>query len=201
MGFDMGSNKSAEDKPGSVLELEQGSASYDAKVPQGEVVIGTISGLSEKGYPLVNFSISGRTIVSVEATTTLSFTTREIGRQAALLFIESKIDKPVVIGLIHSPLDMLLESYQETGIDLEVARDGDKHDNAREETDEPPHAFEDITIDGKKVHIEAQEEIVFKCGESSITMTRAGKITIRGKYILNRSSGVNRILGGSVQVN
>lgn len=197
----MGSNESADDKPDSVFDFEQGSVDRDTRVPKGEVVIGTISGLSEKGYPVVSFSILGRTIVSVEATTTLSLTTREIGRQAALLFIESKIDKPVVVGLIHSPLDMLLESYQETGIDLEVAREVEKDDNARDDTDEPLHAFDDVTIDGKKVHIEAQEEIVFKCGESSITMTRAGKITIRGKYILNRSSGVNRILGGSVQVN
>lgn len=197
----MGSNEKSEDKPESVFAFEQDSTDYDASLPKGEVVIGTITGLSDKGYPLLSFSISGQTIVSMEATTTLTITMREIGRQAALLFIESKINKPVVIGLIHSSLDMLLESYQETGIDLEVARDVDQHDDERDDADEPLHAFEDITIDGKKVHIEAQEEIVFKCGESSITMTRAGKITIRGKYILNRSSGVNRILGGSVQVN
>lgn len=196
----MGSNESAEDKPESVFEYRQNSSGPDANVPKGEVVVGTITGLSEKGYPLVSFSILGQAMVAVEATTTLSLTAREIGRQAALLFIESDVHRPLVIGLIHSPLDMLLESYRDTGIDLEVARNDDK-DNARNDIDEPLHAFEDITIDGKKVHIEARDEIVFKCGESSITMTRAGKITIRGKYILNRSSGVNRILGGSVQVN
>ena len=196
----MDSKESVEDKPESVFEYEQRSASHDAKVPKGEVVIGTITGLDEKGYPLVNFSILGQIMGSIEATTTLSLTTREIGRQVALLFIESDIRRPVVIGLIHSQLDMLLESYQDAGINLEVARDDDKADSPND-AEEPLHAFEDITIDGKKVHIEAQEEIVFRCGDSSITMTRAGKITIRGKYILNRSSGVNRILGGSVQVN
>lgn len=196
----MGSKENAEDKPESLFEYEQGSSDHDAKVPKGEVVIGSLTGLSERGYPLVSFSILGQTIGSVEATTTLSLTAREIGRQAALLFIESDINKPVVIGLIHSPLDMLLESYRDTGIDLEVARETD-NDDVLNDAEEPLHAFEDVTIDGKKVHIEAQEEIVFKCGDSSITMTRAGKITIRGKYILNRSSGVNRILGGSVQVN
>ncbi|MEP7119602.1 MAG: hypothetical protein ABJE95_01785, partial [Byssovorax sp.] len=36
---------------------------------------------------------------------------------------------------------------------------------------------------------------------SSITLTRAGKILIRGAYVLTRSSGVNRIQGGSVQIN
>ena len=33
------------------------------------------------------------------------------------------------------------------------------------------------------------------------TLTRAGKILIRGAYLLARSSGVNRIQGGSVQIN
>lgn len=56
-------------------------------------------------------------------------------------------------------------------------------------------------VDGKKVVIEAKDEIVLKCGDASITLTKAGKIMIRGKYLLNRSTGVNRILGGSVQVN
>ena len=49
--------------------------------------------------------------------------------------------------------------------------------------------------------LEGREEVVIKCGEASITLTKAGKILIRGNYLLNRASGVNRIQGGSVQVN
>ncbi len=56
-------------------------------------------------------------------------------------------------------------------------------------------------VDGEQVVIEGQKEIVLKCGKSSITLTRAGKVLIRGAYVLSRSSGVNRIKGGSVQVN
>ena len=47
----------------------------------------------------------------------------------------------------------------------------------------------------------AEREIVLKCGKASITLTRAGKVIIRGAYVLSRSSGVNRIVGGSVQIN
>ena len=47
----------------------------------------------------------------------------------------------------------------------------------------------------------AESEIVLRCGEASITLTRAGKVLIRGTYLLSRSSGVNRIKGGSVQIN
>lgn len=51
------------------------------------------------------------------------------------------------------------------------------------------------------LRFEADQEIVFKCGKSSITLTRAGKVLIRGAYLLSRSSGANRIKGGSVHLN
>lgn len=47
----------------------------------------------------------------------------------------------------------------------------------------------------------ANQQITIRCGESSITLTAAGKIILRGKYIVSRSSGVQRIKGGSVQIN
>lgn len=59
----------------------------------------------------------------------------------------------------------------------------------------------EATTDGRRVEFKAEEEIVFRCGESSITLTRAGKIIIRGTYVITRSSGVNRIQGGSVEIN
>ncbi|WP_425394850.1 DUF6484 domain-containing protein [Chondromyces crocatus] len=56
-------------------------------------------------------------------------------------------------------------------------------------------------VDTERVELAAEKEIVLRCGKSSITLTRAGKIIIRGAYVLTRSSGVNRIQGGSVQIN
>ncbi|WP_437312342.1 DUF6484 domain-containing protein [Sorangium sp. So ce388] len=55
--------------------------------------------------------------------------------------------------------------------------------------------------DGDRLELTADKEIVLRCGKASITLTRAGKILIRGEYLLVRSSGVNRIQGGSVQIN
>ena len=49
--------------------------------------------------------------------------------------------------------------------------------------------------------IDAAREIVLRCGESSITLTRAGKIILKGKYVSSHSAGVNRIKGGSIQIN
>jgi len=59
----------------------------------------------------------------------------------------------------------------------------------------------DLSLDRKRLLFTAEEEIVLRCGKASITLTRAGKVLIRGAYVLNRSSGVNRIKGGSVQIN
>lgn len=58
-----------------------------------------------------------------------------------------------------------------------------------------------VRVDGRQLVIEGQDEVVLKCGEASITLSKNGKIALRGKYLLSRASGVNRILGASVQVN
>jgi hypothetical protein len=56
-------------------------------------------------------------------------------------------------------------------------------------------------IDGERVVLTAEREIVLKCGEASLTLTAAGKVLIRGTYILTRSSGANRIKGAAVEIN
>ena len=55
--------------------------------------------------------------------------------------------------------------------------------------------------DGERIVVSAREHLVLRCGKASITLTRAGKVLIEGAYVLSRSSGVNRIKGGSVQLN
>ena len=49
--------------------------------------------------------------------------------------------------------------------------------------------------------LSAEREVTIRCGKASITLTREGKIILRGTYISSRSSGVNRIKGGSVHLN
>ncbi|HBO0861542.1 DUF6484 domain-containing protein [Pseudomonas aeruginosa] len=56
-------------------------------------------------------------------------------------------------------------------------------------------------LDGERLEFSAEREIVLRCGKASITLTRAGKVIIRGAYLSSRSTGVNRIKGGSVQIN
>ncbi len=49
--------------------------------------------------------------------------------------------------------------------------------------------------------VSAKERLVLRCGKASITLTAAGKILVEGSYVSTRASGVNRIWGGSVEIN
>lgn len=63
---------------------------------------------------------------------------------------------------------------------------------------EPPI---EALVDGKRVVIDAADEIVLRCGKASITLRRNGRVVIRGTYVETRAEGVNRVKGGSVQIN
>ena len=58
-----------------------------------------------------------------------------------------------------------------------------------------------VDRDGERLELTADREIVLRCGDASITLTRAGKVLIRGAYISSQSRGVNRIKGGAVHIN
>jgi hypothetical protein len=56
-------------------------------------------------------------------------------------------------------------------------------------------------LDGRRVVLEAFDELELRCGKASIVLRRNGRIVVRGAYVETRSSGVNRIRGGSVRIN
>ena len=58
-----------------------------------------------------------------------------------------------------------------------------------------------IESDGDRFVVNAEREIELRCGEASITLTRAGKVLIKGEYILTRAKGLNRIKGAAVSIN
>ncbi len=107
-----------------------------------------------------------------------------VGRRVALMFENGDIARPIVIGPIEEPDDIESDSQ-------EVTLAGDAV-GAQPLT---------VQADDDELVISANRRVTIRCGESSITLTKAGKIIIRGKYILSRSSGVNRIKGGAVQIN
>jgi hypothetical protein len=58
-----------------------------------------------------------------------------------------------------------------------------------------------MKVDGERVVIRAEREIELRCGDASIVLTQAGKVLIRGNFVLTRSRGANKIKGAFVDIN
>jgi len=66
--------------------------------------------------------------------------------------------------------------------------------------DRAPQIIE-ANVDGKRVRLVAQDEVVLECGSASITLRRNGRVIIKGTYVETHSDGTNRIKGGQVRIN
>lgn len=55
--------------------------------------------------------------------------------------------------------------------------------------------------DGSSAILEAKEEVLLRCGESSLSMRKDGKIVLKGRTIVSRASRANKIRGASVAIN
>ena len=53
----------------------------------------------------------------------------------------------------------------------------------------------------ERIQLAAGREVVLRTGKASITLHADGTVTLSGEYVISRAKGVNRIKGGSVQIN
>jgi hypothetical protein len=53
----------------------------------------------------------------------------------------------------------------------------------------------------RRLVFDAEEEVVLKCGRSSVLLRRDGKIVIKGGNIVSRASGTNKVQGSVVHLN
>lgn len=98
-----------------------------------------------------------------------------VGREVALMFEAGDPARPLVMGVVESfsaPLPAV-----------------------------PTEAVTEAFVDGERVVLEAERELVLRCGKASITLTRAGKVLIRGAYVSSHATGTQRIRGGTVEIN
>lgn len=184
-------NSKASDAAGNVMKTRRdtSSGSSENKIyPVTGVVIGILTGIDDLGHPLVAYA-GNQTDLPVAARSVAAVDPDSIGREVALLFESGDLSRPIVVGVVQGDtLSALTKSFKPANTETLVDTD---------------HAVDtaEIVIDGQRIQLQAQQEIMLRCGKSSITMTRAGKVIIRGAYVSTRSSGVNRIKGGSVQIN
>ena len=164
--------------PVAAIQIEKNLAPIDG------LRVGRIVRINESGLVLVDFA--GNSLGPIVARTTTSSNAKNLckgnpaGREVLLAFENNDPKHPIIVDTMYSLIEEIAEPAATV---LEAG--------------EP----QDVTIDGKRISFEAENEIVLKCGKASITLTKAGKILIKGEYVLSHSSGENRIRGGSISIN
>jgi hypothetical protein len=138
------------------------------------VRVGTLVGLTDDGCtPLVIYP--GQVgCAAVTARATLDLHGAHVGRSVVLMFEDGDPRLPIIIGCLA----------QQEGAAMEARS-----------------AQVEVDTDGERLLVTAKDQLVLRCGKATITLTKAGKVLIQGTYVSSRSSGVNRIKGGSVQLN
>lgn len=153
--------------------------------PLEGLLVGKVVGAEAKGILLVEFAGSGAGGVPARLTSSASRALRgfPVGREVLLGFQENDAACPIIIDALRShPAD----AGQDPG-----SCDGGVCVGEVEE----------VHVDRKRLIFEAAEEVVIRCGEACITLTSAGKVVIKGKYLLSRASETNSIKGSSVRIN
>lgn len=140
--------------------------------------VGRLVGWKEDAGPTVDYPgnqrgpLVARTAVALDPQSARAAAAR--GRDVLLTFDSGSSERPIIVALLEP------ESVQSRL---------------------PASPGYEAVVDGRRVVLDAQDEIVLRCGESSITLRRNGRVVISGAYVETCSRGVNRIKGGSVQVN
>ena len=146
--------------------------------------VGRLLGWSETDGPIVDHSSNPHGPIAARSTVPLDAkTVREAAcsnQEVLLVFEAERSDKPIIVGLIQS---------RDSQVELKKT-DADSGSTELE-----------ALVDGKRICLQAEDEIMLRCGDASITMRRDGRIVVRGAYVETRSKGVNRIKGGVVRIN
>lgn len=146
--------------------------------------IGEIVGIDHEGRVMVEYPAypHGRVLAQLTSTVRdrIIHQKPRILMKVLLVFENGRPECPIIIDTLHA-------TSAETS-DFQVLDVGVKHS-------------QEVTVDGKRVSFNAFEEIVLRCGKASITLTSEGRVIIRGTHVVSRSTGSNKIKGGSVQIN
>ncbi len=143
------------------------------------VSVQTLAGLGAGGLVQLDGPGAAQT-----ARTVVRLTRAMVGRQ---VLVVHEAGGPIVTGVIQDGSDAPADAFDPADSTEPQAR-----------SDAPPFELE---VDGERVVVDARRQLVLRCGQASITLTREGKILLRGTYISSRASGVHRISGGSVELN
>lgn len=111
----------------------------------------------------------------VAARTTVPLQRAHIGATVVVVFEDGQVRRPIVLGVIADTTRAAATAITSPAVSVQQ--------------------------DDQRLVLSAEREIVLRCGSASVTLTRAGKVLIKGTYVLSRSSGYNRIKGAAVDIN
>lgn len=174
------------------------STTASSRKPVHGILIGRLDELSDGGQALVTYP-DNLAVLPIAARSTVQLTPDAVGKEVALLFENGDISCPIVVGVLQNSAEASVASDNERTTTVHPADEADDSITIDDHCMTPSDS--ELIVDGRRIDLQAREQIVLRCGKSSITMTRAGKVIIRGTYVSSKSSGANRIKGGSVQIN
>jgi hypothetical protein len=149
--------------------------STEAVMAAASAVTARLHSFSLDEQPLL-VSIPGLPHEIVPARSTVPLLRQHTGATVVVLFEGADVRRPIVIGVLQDPRSTLQPAPV-------------------------PTPLVSAQVDDQRIVLTAEREIVMRCGEASITLTRAGKVLIKGKYVLSGSSGYNKIKGAVVDIN
>jgi hypothetical protein len=136
-----------------------------------ETALARLAAVGPDGDPWI--ALSGTKAKAQPARTTVALGPAQVGREVLVCFA-GKENTPVVVGLVVEPGDQ------------PSAADGPSVD---------------LTIDRRRIVLDARQEVVLRCGKASIRLTADGKVEVQGADVVSSARRTNRIRGGAVKIN
>lgn len=151
--------------------------------PPSETRVGWLIQVLSSGQALVDFDgnergpLEARSATVVRADQGASLVE---GTPLLLWFEDEASTRPVILGVLHdhlvAPADTIVAKLPESG-------------------------SPNVLIDGKTLKLEGHDEVAIRCGKSSITLRKDGKVLIKGVSLVSHATSTNKIKGASVAIN
>ncbi len=148
--------------------------------PASGVRVGVITDITPEGRARVDYPGNPLGPTEARAVITLPAASGYEGTPVLLFFEDGNAALPIIVGIVRDTV-LAPAAPQQATLLAEVPRK--------------------VVCDGKRVVLDAAEEMLLRCGKGSITLRKDGKIVVRGTELVSRASGVQKIKGAAVKIN